>query len=164
MPEILGEAEFWVGIGLAAFLAIVIYVGAHKKIAASLDATAATIQADLDEAARIRKEAEDMLTALKAQREQAEQRAAEMMVAAEADAKRLAQDAKVKLEEQIKRRADLAERKIASAEAQAMSEVKAIAADMAASAAEKILVDRLAVAKSDPLVDDAIKTLASRLQ
>lgn len=160
----LANPEFWVGVGLLLFFGVVIWAKVPGMIAGVLDGKAAKIQADLDEAARIRAEAEELLKSLKAQREDAERQATEMLKAAEADAARLAVEARVKLEDQITRRAALAERKIASAEAQAMSEVKAVAADLAAQAAEQILAARLAAAKSDPLVDDAISGLAARLQ
>jgi F-type H+-transporting ATPase subunit b len=55
-------------------------------------------------------------------------------------------------------------RKIASAEAQAAADVKAAAADLAAQAAERMLVTRLAGAKADPAIDAAIAQLAGRLQ
>ena len=167
MPAFLNpaEAEFWVGIGLLGFLAIVVFwAKAPKTVAAMLDARRDKIQADLNEAARIRAEAETMLADIRAQREEAERQAADMLAAAKADAKRLAAEAKVKLEEQVKRRADLAERKIATAEAQATAEVKAAAAELAAPAAEQVLAARIAGAKSDPLVDAAISQLADRLQ
>lgn len=165
MLEIFAEAETWVGVGLIIFLAIVVFVAkAPKVLAASLDDKAAKIQADLNEAARIRAEAEAMLADIRREREEAERQAAEMLAAAEADAKRLAAEAKAKLEEQVKRRADLAERKIATAEAQAAAEVKAAAAELAAQAAEQVLAARLAGATSDPLVDQAIGQIAERLQ
>lgn len=161
----LANPELWVGVGLLIFLGIVVFVAkAPQTIAATLDARTAKIQFDLDEAARIRAEAEEMLASIKAQREDAERQATEMLKAAEADAARLAVEAKAKLEEQITRRAALAERKIASAEAEAAADVKAVAADLAAQAAEQIFAARLATAKTDPQVDDAIKTLAARLQ
>jgi len=156
--------EFWVGVGLILFFAIVAWAKAPAMIAAALDAKAARIQSDLDEAARIRTEAEAMLAAIKIQREDAERQSADMLKAAEADAARLAVEAKARLEEQITRRAALAERKIAVAEAQAMAEVKAAAAELAAGAAEQVLAARIAIAKSDPLVDAALGKLAERLQ
>jgi F-type H+-transporting ATPase subunit b len=167
MPAFLNpaEAEFWVGVGLLIFLGIVIFwAKAPKALATTLDARTAKIQADLNEAARIRAEAETMLADIRARREEAERQATEMLAAAQADAKRLAADAKVKLEEQVKRRADLAERKIATAEAQAAADVKAAAADLAADAAERVLAARVAAGKADPLVDTAIGQLANRLQ
>ena len=167
MPAFLNpaEAEFWVGVGLLGFLAIVIFwAKAPRTVAGMLDARRDKIKADLNEAARIRAEAETMLADIRAQREEAERQAAEMLAAAKADARRMQAEAKVKLEEQVKRRADLAERKIANAEAQAAAEVKAAAAELAAEAAEQVLAARVAGAKSDPLVDAAIGQLAERLQ
>ena len=86
-----------------------------------------------------------------------------MLAAAEADARRLEAEAKVRLEEGLVRRQALAERRIAQAEAQAMIEVKAAAADLAAKAAQDILAARLAVATSDALVDAAIAQIGDKL-
>lgn len=167
MPEFLqpSEAEFWVGIGLLIFFGIVIFVvKAPKKILAALDAKAAAIQADLDEAARIREEAQRLLDTLRAERADAERQAKEMLAAAQTEARRLEAEAKANLEESLQRRQQLAERKIATAEAQAAADVKAAAADLAAQAAETVLAQRIAAAKSDPLVDSAIGQLATKLQ
>lgn len=159
----LTNPEFWVGVGLVFFLGIV-WWKARAMIAGMLDAKATAIQTNLDEAARLRSEAEAMLADIRAQREDAERQAAEMLKAAEEDAARLAVDAKAKLEDQIARRAALAERKIASAEAQATAEVKAAAADLAAQMAEQVLAARVAGAKTDASIDDAVKGLAARFQ
>ncbi|MFN3511671.1 MAG: F0F1 ATP synthase subunit B [Phenylobacterium sp.] len=167
MPAFLNpaEAEFWVGAGLLIFLGIVIFVAkAPKAIAAALDSKTASVQADLDEAARIREEAERLLAALKAEREEAERQAKDMLAMAQEEAKRYEVDAKAKLDETLARRRQLAERRIANAEAQAAAEVKAAAAELAAQAAESILATRLAGSKTDPLVDKAIPQLGAKLQ
>jgi F-type H+-transporting ATPase subunit b len=166
LPTLLNpaEAEAWVAVALVAFLVIAAFAGAFKKVFSSLDEKSAKIQGDLDEAARLRAEAEAMLAQIRGQREDAEKQAAGMLAAAEADAARLATEAKAKLEEQIARRTALAERKIASAEAQAEAEVKAAAAELATQAAEQILAARIAGAKTDPAIDTAIGQLAGRLQ
>ena len=167
MPEFLNlaEAEAWVGVGLLIFLGIVIFVAkAPAAIAATLDAKAATIQADLDEAARIRTEAEAMLAAIKAERLEAEQQAKDMIANAEAQARQFEAESKAKLTESLERRRQQAERKIATAEAQDQADVKAAAADLAAQIAESVLVQRLAGAKSDPLIDRAIGQIGDKLQ
>ena len=167
MPEFLNpaEAEFWVGVGLLIFLGVVVFVAkAPSKIGSALDAQAAAIQANLDEAARIREEAQRLLETLKAERAEAERHAKEMLAAAQAEAQRLEADARVKLEESLARRQLVAERKIATAEAQAAAEVKAAAADLAAQAAEQMLAQRLSAMNADPLVDVAIGQLATKLQ
>ena len=167
MPAFLNpaNAEFWVGVGLLIFLGIVIFVAkAPKAINAALDAKAAKIQADLDEAARIREEPPRPRPQLKAERAEAEAQAKDMLAAAQEEARRYEAEAKAKLEESLARRQQLAERKIANAEAQAAAEVKAAAADLAAQAAEVVLTKRLSGAKTDPLVDRAISQLGSKLQ
>lgn len=167
MPAFLNpaEAEMWVGVGLLIFLGIVIFVAkAPKAIAAALDAKSAAVKADLDEAARIRAEAQRLLEELRRERAEAEAQAKDMLAAAQDEARRYEADAKAKLAESLARRQELAARKIASAEAQAAAEVKAAAVDLAAQAAETVLASRLAGAKTDPLVDRAIDQLAAKLQ
>lgn len=156
--------ELWAAIGLVVFLLIVWKFGGFKKAMGALDAKAQAIQTNLDEAARLRAEAEAMLAAIHKERAESEKLAGEMLANAKAEAKRLEAEAAAKLEEQIKRRQELAERRISNAEAQAAAEVKAAAADMAAQVAEAVLKTRLAGQTSDPLVDQAIGQIGDRLQ
>lgn len=159
----LANPELWVAIGLIAFFVIVAVVGVPKLVAGQLDAKAAKIQGELDEAARLRAEAEALLAQIRKEKVEAEAQAADMLKAAEADARRLEEEAKAKLEESLARRQALAERRIAQAEAQASAEVKAAAADLAAKAAEVILTQRAATQKADPLLDAAIAQIGQRL-
>jgi len=156
--------ELWVAVGLILFLAVLWFAGGFRTALGMLDAKAATIKADLDEAARLRTEAEAMLVEIRRQRDEAEIQGAEMLNEARAEAKRLAAEAKVKLEESIARRTALADRRIATAEAQATAEVKAAAADLAAQLAEVVLAQRARTMTSDPMVDQALGGLAERLQ
>jgi F-type H+-transporting ATPase subunit b len=162
--EILQEAELWVAVGMVILFGAMIYFKVPGMAVKALDDRAAKIQAELDEALRLRQEAQALLADIKVQREAAEKIAAEMIANAEADSERLRQEAAIKLEEQIKRRQQMAERKIASAEAQAAAEVKAAAADLATQIAESVLQARLKGLKSDPLVDRAVAQIGDRLQ
>ena len=162
LAEHLQEAEFWVGLALAVFALILVWVKVPAMAGKALDARAEKIRAELFEAERLRKEAEALLASIRTQREEAERIAAEMIRNAEEEAKRLEADARVRLEDQIKRRAELAQRKIATAEAQAAADVKAAAADLAAEAAASVLAARLSGMKSDPMVDSAVKGLAGK--
>jgi F-type H+-transporting ATPase subunit b len=167
MPTLLNpaEAEMWAGVGLLIFLAIVIFVAkAPKALTNALDAKTAAVQADLDEAARIRAEAERLLAELRAEREEAERQAKDMLAVAQEEARRYEADAKAKLDESLARRRALAERRIATAEAQAAAEVKAAAAELAAQAAETVLTQRLAGVTTDSLVDKAIPQISAKLQ
>jgi F-type H+-transporting ATPase subunit b len=153
--------ELWVAIGLVIFFAIVVMAGVPKLVAGALDAKAAKIQSDLDEAARLRAEAEALLAQIRTEKAEAEAQAKAMIAAAEADARIMEAEAKQRLEESMVRRQALAERRIASAEAQASAEVKAAAVDVAAQAAEAILAAR--AGKADPLLDAAIAQIGTRL-
>ena len=158
------NAEVWVAIGLVIFVGVLIAAKVPAMAMAALDARGIKIKAELDEAVRLREEASALLGQIKAQRLETEKLAAEILASAHAEADRLRADAKTKLAESIKRRQELAERKIAIAEAQAAADVKAAAADLAAQIAEQILVARVKGQKSDPLVDSAVKGLAGRFQ
>ena len=159
----LSNAEFWVAVGLVIFLGILVLAKVPGAMAQALDAQGAKIQSELDEAARLRAEAEAMLAQIRQEKAEAEAQAAEMLAAAEADARRLEAEAKAKLEEALTRRQALAERRIAQAEAQATAEVKQAAADLAIKAAEQMLTARAAGQKSDPLLDAAIAQIGTRL-
>jgi F-type H+-transporting ATPase subunit b len=158
------EAEFWVGVAFVILMLLFWRIGAFKTIGGVLDSRGAKIQAQLDEATRLRQEAETMLAGIKAQAEASERASAAMLENAKEEAKRLQTEAKAKLEDQIARRGALAERKIATAEAQASAEVKAAAADLATQLAEQVLTARIKGAKTDPLIDQALKRLGDRLQ
>jgi F-type H+-transporting ATPase subunit b len=162
--ELLTDAHFWVGVAFIAFLGILVWAGVHKLAWNALGAAGDKVRAQLDEANRLREEAEALLSRIKSDREAAERQAAEMLAFAREEAARLQAEAQVKLAEQIERRGQLAERRIATAEAQAAAEVKAAAADLAARMAEQVLAGRLVGAKSDPLIDAAIGQMAAKLQ
>lgn len=157
------DAEFWVLVALVAFFGVLVWLKVPKAATKALDDKAAAIQSELDEAQRLREEAQALLDSLRAKKAEAERQGAEMLAAAQVEAKAFAAEAKAKLEESLKRREALAERRIAQAEASAAAEVKAAAADLAAEAAEALLVDRLKGKKSDPLVDRAVTQLAGKL-
>ena len=159
----LANPELWVAAGLFLFLGLCVFVGVPKLVAAQLDAKGAKIQSELDEAARLRAEAEALLAQIRTEKAEAEAQAADMLAAAEADARLMEVEAKAKLEETLARRQALAERRIAQAEAQATAEVKMAAADLAARAAEQILAARLAGQQADPLLDAAIAQIGARL-
>ncbi|MBA3810997.1 MAG: ATP F0F1 synthase subunit B [Caulobacteraceae bacterium] len=156
------DAHFWIFIALLAFAFILWRAKVPRMAVQALDDAGAKVQAQLDEAALLRDEARALLEEIKVKREETDRAAAEMLADAQADAERLRGLAVLELEEEIRRMGQLAERKIAVAEAQAAAEVKAAAADLAAHAAETVLAARIAGATTDPLIDAGLKGLASR--
>ena len=163
--ELLKEAELWVAVGLVIFFAILVFAKVPGLAAKNLDDRAGKIRDALADAERLRDEARAVLADLTAKRAALEAQAAQMLAEAEAEAKRLEAEAKVKLEAQVARRTELADRRIALAETQATAEVRAAATDLAVEAARGVLAARLAGRTgADPAVDRAVAELGARLQ
>ncbi len=139
MLEAMQEAENWVVVGFIIFLCVLAYLGAHRRIIDSVDQRRGRIQAELDEAVRLREEAKALLAEFERKGREAEGEAAAMIASAEAEAVRLAAEAKTRMEDFVARRTKMAEAKIAQAEAQALADVRSAAADAAVAAAGKIL-------------------------
>jgi len=148
-------------IALLVFIAILWRARAHTLVGQALDDVGHRVRAQLDEAARLTAEAKALLDDISAQRAAAEREAAALMAAARADADRLRAETGKVLEEDVRRMRELAERKIAVAEALATAEVKAAAADLATHAAETVFAVRLGRTSQDPSIDGAIAGLAA---
>jgi F-type H+-transporting ATPase subunit b len=132
-------AEDWVAIAFIAFIGLLVYMGAHRQIIGGLDARRDRIKGELDEAVRLRQEAQAVLAEFERKGREAEGEAAAIIAAAKDEAQRLAAEAKTRMEDFVVRRTKMAEAKIAQAEAQALADVRAAAADTAVAAAERIL-------------------------
>ena len=157
------EAEFWVALGFFMFLALLGYVGVHRMIGKSLDERAGRIKAELDEARKLKDDAAQLLADYQRKRGEAESEAQEIIAGAKAEAERLAADAKAKVEEFVTRRTQLAETKIAQAEAQAAAEVRAAAAEAAVAAAEKILAQEAKGKLAAELIAKGIEDVRKKL-
>ena len=155
-------ATVWATISLVIFLGVTIYFGVPKMITKMLDDKISKIGEDLDEAKRLREEAQALLAEYERKRKDAESEAADIVTAAQEEAVRIADEANASLEDLIARRTRAVEEKIAQAEAQALAEVRARSADVAAEAARVILTDQMAD-KGDALIAQAIKDVASKL-
>ena len=160
--SLFADIETWVRLALVIFFVILIVARVPGNFWKSLGDAGAAVRAELDEAVRIRTEAQELLNRIKADRLKAEQKAREIIALAEEEAQRMAAEARAKLEDNIRRREELAERKIAQAEAKAAADVKAAAADLAAQLAETILLERTQKASGDALVDKAIGQIEGR--
>jgi F-type H+-transporting ATPase subunit b len=157
------EPEFWVAVGFVIFVAVLVYVGVPKMMTKALDDRAKRVQDDLNEARRLKEEAQKLLAEYQAKQRQADEEAAAIVAGAKAEAERFAAEAKVKMEEFVARRSKMAETKIAQAEAQAVADVRAAAAEAAVSAAEKILTDSVKGKVADDLLARGIGDVKTKL-
>jgi F-type H+-transporting ATPase subunit b len=163
MSVLFADAAFWALVALVIFLALIVYMKVPGAIAGGLDKRAEGIRKDLDEAKRLRMEAEALLADYKKRAAAAESEASAIVDQARREADALSVEAKKRMEEYVASRTRLAEQKIAQAETQALQEVRALSTDVAIAAAEKILTARVKGGAGDALIANSIADVKSRL-
>ena len=159
----LSTPEFWVAVSFFGFVALLFYYGVPAKLGQALDKRALEIRAELDEARKLREEAQAILADYKQRQQEATEEAAKIIAQAKREAELLGEETQVKLRESLKRRTKLAEDKIAQAEAQAIDEVRSAAVNLAVKSAEKIMGDKVDTTLSDKLISQSIGDLNSKL-
>ena len=163
MFEMLAEPEFWVAVAFFILMGLFAYLGVHKTVLKTLDHRSERIKAELDDARRLRDEAAKLLADYKARHASAEREAQDIIASAKAEAERIAAEAKTKLEDFVARRTKTAEGKIALAEAQALADVRAAAADAAVTAASSILTQTVKGSVADDLLAKGITEVREKL-
>jgi F-type H+-transporting ATPase subunit b len=155
--------EFWVLISFLLFMLVLIWKGVPGLIGKALDKRAAGIRAELDDARRLREEAQQLLADYQRKTREAEDEAKSIVETAKREAEMLASETRKALAEQVARRAKAAEEKIARAEAQAVADVRAAAVDLAVKASESVLKAKLAGEAAASLTEAAIRDLKGKL-
>ena len=157
------EAEAWVAIAFFIFLGVLGYFGVHNRLIQGIDTRRDRIKAELDEARRLKDEAAKLLAEYKARQASAEREAQDIIASARAEAERIAAEARTKMEDFVARRTKTAESKIALAEAQALADVRAAAADAAVTAASTILSQSVKGPVADDLLAKGIDEVRQKL-
>lgn len=163
MSELLHNEHFWVLISMVILIAIV-WKPTNRAITSALDERAVRIRNELDEARRLREEAEQLLADYQRQEREAVSEAQAIVAHAKAEAERLAAQAARDLEQSLARRQRLAEERIAQAEARAAAEVRAAAVDTAIAAAREVIAAEVDQRRGGMLIDSAIAALPERLR
>ncbi|MCW5771020.1 MAG: F0F1 ATP synthase subunit B [Rhodospirillaceae bacterium] len=154
---------FWVAVAFVIFVAFMVWK-ARKALVGGLDARAVRIKAEIDEAQRLREEAQALLADYQKKQRDALNEAQAMLRQAEEEGQRLKAKAEAQLDAALKRREQQALDRIAQAEQHALAEVRNLAADLAVAATEKLLTEKLGTAQAEGMVSDAIADLPRRLQ
>jgi F-type H+-transporting ATPase subunit b len=157
------EPEFWVGVGFVLVIGLLVWRGIPGMVGKMLDQRSAVIAAELNEAKRLHDEAIALLADYKKKSASAESEAQSIITDARAEAERFAAESRASLKTQIERRAQAAQDKIAQAEAAAMNEIRALAANAAAGAAEKLITARMDEKRAATLIEGSIKDLGGKL-
>jgi F-type H+-transporting ATPase subunit b len=156
-------ASLWALIGLLIFFAISVYIKAPAMLAKSLDERAKRIGDELDEAKKLRDEAQALLAEYRKKRQESEAEAADILTAAKREAELFVEDAKAKAEDYVARRTASAEQKIAQAERDAVNEVRALAADIAVEAARATIAAKVDAKAAESLFQSSLQALKSKL-
>ena len=163
MMAALSNPETWVAVAFVIFVGLLGYLGVHRQLTKALDNRAERIKAELDEARRLKDEAMALLQEYQRKREAAEGEAQSIVTEARAEAGRMAVEAKAKAEDFVVRRTKMAEQKIAQAEAQAVADVRAAAADAAVAAAERILTQQAKGEVAAELIAKGVEDVRKKL-
>jgi F-type H+-transporting ATPase subunit b len=157
------QPETWVAIAFVILLVLFAYLGIHKTVLTALDHRGQRIKAELDDAKRLKEEAAKLLGEYQTRRASAEREAEEIVANARSEAERIATEAKAKMEDFVARRTKTAESKIALAEAQALADVRAAAANAAVEAASTILSKSVKGSVADDLLAKGIAEVRAKL-
>lgn len=161
--SMLSTAEFWVAAAFVIFIGLLVYYGVPGLIGKALDDRADMIRKELDEARRLREEAQNLLADYQRKAREAEEEAKVIIDQARREAEALAAETRQSLQESVVRRGKQAEEKIARAETQALAEVRGAAVETAISAAERVLKARVTGGQADQLIEQSIEDLRGKL-
>ncbi|WP_375700869.1 F0F1 ATP synthase subunit B [Bartonella sp. AA23NXGY] len=148
---------FWAFVGLVLFLALLVYFQIPQRVIHHLDTRAKRIKDELDEALRLREEAQEILAEYQRKHAEAEKDAQEIIAAAKHEVESVIAEARAKAEEYVKNRNKLAEQKIAQAEADAIRMVSSSAIDLAISTARTLIAREIDSNKADELIKESLE-------
>ncbi|GAA4107843.1 F0F1 ATP synthase subunit B [Aminobacter aganoensis] len=157
------DATFWATVALVIFVGVVLYLKVPGMLSKSLDDRADRIRAELEDARKLREEAQQLLAEYQRKRKEAEKEASEIVESAKREAGILAEEAHKKTEEYVARRTALAEQKIGQAEREAINEVRANAVDLAVEAARQVLAGKADAKTNAELFKGSVQELKAKL-
>ncbi len=160
--EFFSNPENWAALGFVAFIALVGKKG-YVFMTGWLDGRTAEIKAKLDEASRLRAEAETLLASYVKKQKDAEREAEAILAQARVEAQRMTEDAARALEVAVQRRTEQAKERIGRAEQKALKEVRDAAIDIAVRGAQRLIIAELDEKAADRMVDEAIRDLDRKL-
>ncbi|MFZ1990483.1 MAG: ATP F0F1 synthase subunit B [Alphaproteobacteria bacterium] len=164
MMELLKDPAFWVAASLGTFIVILIVLKVPGMALKALDGRANSIKTEIDEARRLRDEAQALLAEQQRRQAQAKSQTDEMVAQARAEARRAAEEAKTELAATIERRRKQAEDKIARAQVEAEADIRAYAGSVSIGAARRLIAAQMDEARSSRLIDGAIADLPKQLR
>jgi F-type H+-transporting ATPase subunit b len=161
--DFLNNTNIVVALGFVIFVGILIYVGVPGLLARKLDERAVRIKAELDEARELRDEAQTLLASYERRQKEVRSQAEDIVTAARAEAQKAAEAAKEEIRRSVARRMQTAGEQIAAAEQAAVRQIKDRAVTVAVAAAGDVLRENIKAAEANRLIDAAITEVGAKL-
>lgn len=159
----LGNTDFVVTLAFIAFIAILLYFKVPGKVGEMLDARAAGIKSDLDEARALREEAKTLLASYERKQKEVQEQADRIVAAAKEEAAKAAETAKSDIAASVTRRLASAEEQIEAAQAAAVKDIRNQAVTVAVGAAQDIIAKQTDAKSASALIDSAIEEVGAKL-
>ena len=163
MDSLIQDPTFWVAVAFVVFV-VLVFKPIKGALIGGLDAKIAEIRREVEEAEKLREEAQSLLANYQRQQRQAIQDAEAIVARAKEEAERHRAEADEAMKDMVRRQEEQAREKIAQAEAAAIQEVRSMSVELAMAAAEKLLADRLAGDEGSRLIDNSIEAIPRKLQ
>jgi F-type H+-transporting ATPase subunit b len=157
------DPETWVAVSFLLFAALVLYLKVPAKAVKALDSRSSTIARELEEARKLRAEAEAILADYKRRAENAESEAAAILAQAEREAAAYAKEVRAAFDEMIARRLAVAEQKIKMEEEKARKQIRSQAAELAVAAAEQLIELKVTGKAAETMISASLDRIKKRL-
>lgn len=157
------DPETWVAASFILFIAVILYYRAPARVAKALDSRSATIARELEEARKLRQEAEAVLADYRQRSANAEAEAKAILAMAEREAAAYVKEARTSFDEMLARRMNLAEQKIRQEEEKARKEIRTQAAELAIAAAEQLIERKVTGKMAEDMITSSIDRIKKRL-
>jgi F-type H+-transporting ATPase subunit b len=156
------EPSFWVTASFV-LLIITLYKPVGRILGEGLDGRANRVQGELDEALRLKEEAQALLASYQRKQKEALEEAEAIVAHAEAEAKRIRSSSEAELEGAINKRVDMAMQKIATYEAAILQEIRYNAVDVTGSTVRSLVQEKIGAKDAEQLVAESIQEIGKKL-
>ncbi|MDG1708376.1 MAG: hypothetical protein P8H03_06420 [Emcibacteraceae bacterium] len=159
----LTDPSTWVSLAITVFFVLMVWKKIPGIFAKMLDDRSQEIGDQLENARNLRDEAAALLAKYESDQREAEKQAANLLKNAQAEVKQMIADGKVQAKETTARRSEVAEQKIAQAQAAALKEIRSLTVQVATSAARDLIEANLKKADHEALIKSSTDGLDAKL-
>lgn len=162
LSSLLQDSSFWVGVSFVLFIIVAYKLGA-KAIVGGLDNKIQEIKDEIENAERLRVEAQELLAQYQRKQRDAEKEASEIVANAKNQAKVMKKTMQTELDDLMTRREMQLSDRLKRLEDSAISKIKNEAATVAMAATTEMIIQAMDAKTQKSLMDDSIKTVSKQL-